>query len=331
MPPARLLLHPTARRSPLHECPPPEDNFLEDVVRGLSATPKTLPCKYLYDRRGSELFDRICQLEEYYPTRTELRIMELQGDSMAWLLGSGTLVIEFGSGSSLKTRLLLDCLNRPAGYVPIDISKEHLLESAETLQVEYPHIPVHPVWADFTLPLSLPPAVESYAPRLVYFPGSTIGNFSHGRAKTFLHWIHDLVGNGGELLIGVDLKKDPYRLLRAYDDSRGVTAAFNLNLLERIKRELDADIEVENFRHEARWNSSEGRIEMHLVARRPCQFRVNGSTFHFMEEESIWTESSYKYTPHEFQMLALDAGFRAHDLWIDPDNLFSVHLLRAIA
>ena len=308
--------------------PEPENaRFAEDARAGLRAQPKTLPCKYLYDTRGSQLFERICELPEYYPTRTELEIMREHAGAMARALGPDVLLVEYGSGSSLKTRLLLDVLKNPAAYLPVDISREHLLASAAALQAEYPSLRVEPVCADFSTPFKLPAPARVARRRVVYFPGSTIGNFSFAHAAQLLAEARALCGDGGALLVGVDLRKDRATLERAYDDAQGVTASFNLNLLQRMNRELDADFQLAQFRHRALWNEEHARIEMHLVSAVAQEVQLDGERFQFRAGESICTEHSHKYTPESFARLAERAGLRVVRAWKDPAARFSVQLL----
>jgi len=308
---------------------PTTETFLRDVVSGLQRPQKEIPCKYFYDKRGSELFDQICELPEYYPTRTEISIMHSSGTQMAEKVGPGRLVVEYGSGSSLKTRILLDHLEEPAGYVPIDISGEHLEDSVAALRHEYPGLNVHPICADYTVPIDLPSEPDS-AP-LVFFPGSTIGNFTPSEAVDFLKRTCELVGPSGGALVGVDLKKDKDRLEQAYDDADGVTAEFNRNVLHRMKRELDADLQTDAFEHRAVYNEDQGRVEMHLVSLSDQDVRVAGEhTFRLEEGETIRTECSYKYHVEEFADLANAAEFEVEEVWIDPDQLFSVQYLGAV-
>jgi dimethylhistidine N-methyltransferase len=288
---------------------------------------KEIQCKYLYDERGSQLFDAICELEEYYPTRTEMRIMDQHGAEMAELLGSGILLIEYGSGSSTKTPILLRHLQRPAGYVPIDIAREHLLRSAERLKSEFPQLKILPVCTDYTMPFELPEIDRPVSRRVVYYPGSTIGNFHPDEARQFLRRIAGVCGSGGGLLLGVDLRKSPEILEPAYNDSAGVTAAFNLNLLERINRELGADFDLDQFEHRAIYNEERSRIEMHLISRRDQTVRVAGRAFSFETGETILTECSYKYTFEGFAELAASAGFNVKRVWTDDQQLFSVQYL----
>lgn len=307
---------------------PASDDLLAAVLAGLDQEPKTLPCKLLYDRHGSQLFDRICELPEYYPTRTEMRIMRRHVPAMASALGRRCLVVELGSGSSTKTRRLLDALHDPAAYVPVDISREHLLAAAQRLKSEYPSLEVLPVCADYTQPMRLPTPSRDAQRRAVYFPGSTIGNFHPDQARRFLGRIAELVGHGGALLIGVDLRKDPSILVPAYDDATGVTAEFNLNVLRRLNRELDADFRIDQFRHEARWNDTASRIEMHLVAQTDQVIDIAGRMFTLGAGESIRTECSYKHTLEGFAKLAGDA-FDVQNVWLDDARLFSVQYLVA--
>jgi dimethylhistidine N-methyltransferase len=319
----------TTEATPLVAGPGPErERFLADVVEGLARPQKEIPCKWLYDERGSALFERICELEEYYPTRTELSIMEAHVRGMADGLGPGCMLVEYGSGSSLKTQLLLHHLRSPAAYVPVDISPEALAGALERLGQRFPGLEIRPVCADFTGPLALP-EVPAARRRAVYFPGSTIGNFHKADAVSFLARVRRECGPGGALLIGVDLLKERGILERAYDDRRGVTAAFNLNLLERANRELGADFRTEEYRHVARFDERHGRIEMHLAARTTQRISVDGRAFTIAAGETIFTESSYKYALPEFEALAAIAGWRLARAWTDPRAWFAVILLDA--
>jgi dimethylhistidine N-methyltransferase len=311
------------------ECAPRDarEAFLADVLGGLRQPQKQIPCKWLYDARGSDLFERICGLAEYYPTRTELDIMESHAAGMAALLGEQCAVIEYGSGSSLKTHLLLRHLHRPVAYLPIDISAAALAEATARLRRNFPELRIRPVCGDFTAPLSLPLEGIGAHRRAVYFPGSTIGNLHKPEVVGFLRDTAAQCGAGGALLIGVDLRKDPAILERAYDDPRGVTAAFDLNLLARIDRELGGDFRLERFRHEARWDERHGRIEMHLVSTEDQVVTVAGEALGFARGESIWTESSYKYALGEFAALAAVAGWSCEQTWTDPRAWFSVQYL----
>lgn len=311
------------------DCKPKLASFRDTVLQGLAAHPKVMEPKFLYDEEGSRLFERICELPEYYPTRTEMAILDRYAEAMRDAVGKHATLIEFGSGSSRKVRLLLDRL-QPSSYVAIDISREQLLEACTELSGLYPTLPITAVCADYSRPLDWQDAGEQpEARKLAFFPGSTIGNFHPDEAIAFLVNVRRMVGEGGGLLIGVDLKKEKKRLHAAYNDSAGVTAAFNLNLLHRINRELGGDFIPERFRHHALYNEAEGRIEMHLVslcAQRVC---IAEREFSFVEGESIHTENSYKYTPAGFQALAAQAGFRAGEVWQDEEDLFSVHYLEA--
>lgn len=298
------------------------DAFRRDVLGGLSGTPKSIPSKYFYDERGSQLFDAITKTAEYYPTRTELAIMEASVRELADQIGTGAILVEYGSGSSLKTRALLDAVDL-AAYVPIDISGEHLLSTAATLRQAYPGLHVAPVVADYTGEFELP-ALPPASKRVVYFPGSTIGNFDRAQASSFLQHAAEVAGPGGGLLIGIDLVKDRATLEAAYDDAAGVTSAFNLNLLDRINRELDGSFDRDAFRHYAVWNEAERRIETYLVSQREQDATVSGITFHFDDGEAIHTENSHKYTVEGFAASAAEAGFALRHAWTDPDDLFAV-------
>jgi len=310
----------------LHDYHPEPVHLRDEVIAGLSKTNKELPCKLFYDERGSQLFGRICALEEYYPTRTETRIMVSHGGDMAAAIGAKCLLIEYGSGSSEKTRILLDDLNDPVGYVPIDISRDHLLESSTRIARAYPRLEVLPVCADYEQPIDIPVPIREAESRLVYFPGSTVGNFHPSQARQFLVRMAKQAGSGGRLLIGVDLKKDADILNRAYNDGEGVTASFNRNILVRINRELGTRFDPNRFAHHAYYNEAAGRIEMHLVSRDRQTICLDGVEFVFEEGESIWTESSYKYAPDEFARLAASAGFESESVWTDENELFSVQL-----
>lgn len=306
---------------------PETGNFIDDVLHGLRQNPKTLPCKYLYDRRGSELFDAICELPEYYPTRTELAILESTIDEMAKGIPGNGSIIEFGSGGNRKIRKLLDRFRQKQKYVPIDISRDHLLASSKELQNDYPALHVIPVCADYTKPLALPDEILDDPNRLVFFPGSTIGNFEPQEARLLLGLLKDAAGQHGKLIIGVDLVKDANILHQAYNDEQGVTANFNKNLLVRINRELDSHFDLDCFQHEARFNEDKSRIEMHLVSLRDQAVRICGDEIHFKKGETIFTESSYKYTIEGFARLAKQEGYVVEKTWQDERNWFSMHLL----
>jgi len=303
---------------------PAAQTFYDDVVAGLSRPERSLPCKYFYDERGSKLFEQICQLDEYYLTRTELSIMRRHAGQMAEQIGRGVMLVEYGSGSSIKTRILLDHLADPVAYVPVDISRDHLQQSADDLHRHYPDLEVLPVCADFTEDFELPVSRREPTHDAVYFPGSTIGNFQPQAAQAMLRRIVRLCGCGGGLLIGIDLQKDARTLEAAYDDSQGVTAQFNLNLLRRINRELDGDIRVQDFRHLARYNEALGRIEIYLVSRCDQTIRVGDHSFDLAEGETIHTENSHKYTIDGFADLAAAAGLTLRRHWTDPQDRFAV-------
>jgi L-histidine Nalpha-methyltransferase len=303
-------------------------DFAASVLSGLGRAQKRLEAKYLYDEEGSRLFDRICELEDYYPTRTEASILRENAHRLLEILPAGTALVELGSGSSTKTRLLLDVLPEISAYVPLDISREHLHAAAAHIAADYRALRVQPVVADFTGRLALNPALEA-VPKVLFFPGSTIGNFTVPEAQALLTRLRRLP-NVVALVIGADLRKDVDRLIRAYDDREGVTAAFNRNLLVRINRELGGDFEPGYFGHEARWNPSQSRIEMHLVSLRSHSVQVAGHVFDFAEGETIHTENSHKFSLEGFRALARDAGWASHDVWTDPASLFSVHILTPV-
>jgi L-histidine Nalpha-methyltransferase len=315
--------------TPILDLAPATEKFRADVLRGLHRRHKRLPCKYFYDAAGSRLFDAICRLSEYYPTRVELNLLREHAGEMAKRLGPKVALIEYGSGSSVKTRLVLDALDHPAAYLPVDISREHLLTSAEKLAADYPGLIVRPVCADFTRNVKLPADLPIGARRVVYFPGSTIGNFGPRPATRLLRGMARLIGPGGGVLIGADLKKDARVLEAAYDDAAGVTAAFNRNLLERINRDLQGSFDIQAFRHHALYNPKFGRVEMHLISTRPQTVRVAGERIDFAEGESIHTESSYKFTLQGLHALAARAGPRARQDWTDPRRWFSVSYFTA--
>lgn len=308
---------------------PAVEQFRDDVVEALSRQPqRELPTQYLYDERGSQLFDRICELPEYYPTRTELAIMERDAGAMAEAIGPGALIVEYGSGSSIKTRRLLERLPQAAGCVLVDISRDHLLRSAEALAARFPEVEVLPVCADFTAPFDVPATQATVQRRVVYFPGSTIGNFLPDQALGLLRQMGEQVGVGGGLLIGTDLRKDPSVLEAAYNDAQGVTAEFNLNLLRRINRELGANFRLDAWRHQAIYDQELGRIEMLLISRDDQTIEVAGQRFEVAQGESIRTEYSHKYAIEGFHRIAGKAGFEPVTVWTDPQQLFAVHLLQ---
>jgi dimethylhistidine N-methyltransferase len=309
---------------------PEGDSFLDDVLTGLARPQKTLPPKYFYDARGCELFEQICEQPEYYPTRTELAIMREHAGAMANFLGPDCQLIEFGSGSSRKTRILIERLQPPL-YVPIDIADGALRAAAVGLAQQFPWLNIFGVCADYTRPLTLPKFVgEPIRRKAVYFPGSTIGNFTPQEAIEFLQLARRMVGLGGALLVGVDLKKDKRVLDAAYDDAAGVTAAFNLNLLARINRELGGDFQLRRFCHKASYDVDKGRIEMHLESLAAQFVHVAGERLSFSLGETIHTEISCKYSVEEFRSVAQRAGFAPSQTWIDAANLFSVHGMIAV-
>lgn len=305
----------------------PAGSFRKDVIAGLSLPQKAVPPKYFYDARGSRLFEAICRLKEYYPTRSELALTRRHLAAIARFAGGGCELIEYGSGASVKTRLLLRRL-RPARYVPVDISESALRAAAGRLGREFPWLEVAAVAGDFSRPMKLPP-VRGRGRRVVYFPGSTIGNLTPAEAQAFLRMTRRQVGAGGAMLVGVDLKKDASVLHAAYNDAKGVTAAFNLNLLARINRELRGDFDLRRFRHYAFYNAALGRIEMHLVSLAPQRVKIGAHRFAFETGESIHTENSYKYSIGGFRALAKSAGFRAKEVWLDPEGRFALHGLAA--
>ena len=306
-----------------------DPQFRADVLDGLARRPRAIPARWFYDRRGSELFEAITDLPEYYPTRTETGILGAIAGDLAARVPAGSAVIEFGSGSSTKTPLVLDAVT-PAAYVPIDISGDFLRQSAKDLAGRFPGLEVVPLEADFTRPLKLPAAVAD-KPKLGFFSGSTIGNLIPLMAVDLLRAMRASLGEGALLLIGMDRIKDPAVLVPAYDDAAGVTAAFNLNLLERINRELDGTIPVDAFRHVARWNDDRARIEMHLEAVRDAEFTVDGRPFAIAAGETIHTENSHKYGPRDARILLRAGGWTPVAEWTDPDGRFAVILTEAQA
>jgi dimethylhistidine N-methyltransferase len=297
--------------------------FLDDAVAGLTAAPKRLPPKYFYNKRGSALFERICELDEYYLTRTELAIMRDHAPAMADALGPEVLLIEPGSGASIKVRILVEHLRDVVGYVPVDISGRHLEHVVQQLRRDLPDLAVRPVHADFMRPFELPD-VPAAGRRVIYFPGSTIGNLAPDQAVAWLEQMGELAGPGGGLLIGVDLKKNVAILEAAYNDAEGVTRDFNLNLLVRLRDELGADVQVDRFEHRAFYNESESRIEMHLVSTERQTIRLDHTEVHFEPGETIHTESSYKFDLDQFRKLAAEAGWRRAAFWTDENDYFSV-------
>ena len=310
-----------------HDLHPTPADFAAEVLAGLRRRPRYIPPKFFYDARGSQLFDAITGTPEYYLTRTEVEVLRANATEIAARVGTGSLLVEPGGGSCAKVRILLEGL-RPCAYVPMDISREHLRAAAEQVAAEFPWLEVHAACTDFTRAMELPAGAPE-GPRVAFFPGSSIGNFDPAAAVGFLAAVAELVGPGGFLLIGVDLKKDRAVLDAAYDDAAGVTAAFNLNLLARINRELGADFDLGAWRHRAFYDEARGRVEMHLLSQREQTVHIAGEAFVFAAGETLHTENSYKYGVEEFQGLAARAGFRPEAVWTDARGLFSVHLLRA--
>jgi L-histidine N-alpha-methyltransferase len=307
-----------------------QDVFREDVIAGLSLPQKALPPKYFYDAAGSRLFERICRLPEYYPTRTELAVTRKHLRDIARFAGRGSAIIEYGSGESLKTRLLLRAA-RPSIYVPVDISPEALRGAERRLQREFPRLRIQAVAGDFSRPFGIDRYLgeNRKARRVVYFPGSTIGNLSPEEAHAFLRMTRGQVGAKGAMLVGVDVKKDPVMLHAAYNDAKGVTGAFNLNLLARINRELGADFDLRRWRHYAFYNARRSRVEMHLAALSRQVVNLGKHRFVFEPGETIHTENSYKYSVDDFRALAARAGFEGVKLWTDSKNYFALHGLTA--
>ena len=303
--------------------------FRADVLSGLAAPIRAVPARWLYDRRGSELFERITELPEYYPTRVERGLLERYSADVARIAGTGDAVVEFGSGSSAKTPILLRAV-APSAYVPIDISGNFLRDSSAVLQKDFPDLPIYPVEGDFMKPIVLPPEVAR-ATKLGFFPGSTIGNMVARTSVDLLRAMKDTLGVGAFLLIGMDRLKDVDTLIRAYDDAQGVTAAFNMNLLHRINAELNGDIPLDAFRHRAIWNDRMARIEMHLEAVRNVAFAVEGQSFAFKAGETIHTENSHKYGLRDSRLLLRAAGWGLCREWTDEDDQFALILAEAEA
>lgn len=310
----------------VHDFKPSFSNFKTEILFGLQQLQKSIHAKYLYDKRGSELFEEITRLEEYYPTRTEISILEQNKKEIASCIGTDSVLMEFGSGSSTKTRILLSELRKLTAYVPIDISKEFLHDSAEGLALLYPELNIEAICADYTALMDFPvfkPSVRKVA----FFPGSTIGNFEPLEAQRFLCNLSRTLEKGDGLIIGVDLKKDPSLLHSAYNDRKGITAEFNLNLLRRMNRELEANFHIENFRHHAFFNEKIGRIEMHLISLREQRVDIGNVPISFREGETIHTENSYKYSLQEFIDLASHNGFSPKRVWVDANHWFAVFYL----
>jgi len=305
----------------------PEEDFAASLIAGLSRQPKQLACKFFYDAEGSHLFDAICAMPEYYQTRTELALLARHAGEIARLIGPDIEIVEFGAGALTKIRILLDALERPAAYSPLDISGDYLGQVVRALAGDYPALTLRPIVADFTQALAIP-ALAGTPRRAGFFPGSTIGNFRPDAAATLLRRMRATL-NGGGLLIGVDLVKDPRRLHAAYNDSAGITEAFNKNLLVRANRDLGADFDPDGFAHYAPYNSAAHRIEMYLVSLKRQSVHVAGRRFDFAAGEPVHTEDSHKYTIEAFRELAAHAGFRPRAVWTDPERLFSLHWLES--
>jgi L-histidine Nalpha-methyltransferase len=301
--------------------------FRGDVLAGFRARPRAVPARWFYDRAGSELFERITELPEYYPTRVETALLAAHSSDVAAIVGPGRAVVEFGSGSSIKTPHLLEAI-APAAYVPIDISGDFLRESAAALASDFPKLSILPVEADFMFPITPPPEIASL-PKLGFFPGSTIGNMVARTAVNLLRAMLETLGQGAMLLIGIDRIKDEQVLIRAYDDAEGVTAAFNLNLLHRINRELDANIPIDAFRHRAVWNDRYARIEMHLEAMRDVRFGIDGERFEMRAGETIHTENSHKYGPRDARLLLRAGAWTPIAEWTDAEDCFALILAEA--
>jgi dimethylhistidine N-methyltransferase len=308
--------------------------FEEEVICGLKKTPRCIPPKFFYDKRGSHIFDDICETDEYYVTRTEIDLLKKHSAEIAQLIGKNCLLVEPGSGNSQKVRVLLDEL-KPQTYLPMDISRDYLASAAQELADEYPWLDVHAACVDYTAPIDLSfvdnstdinsEKTNNNIRKVAFFPGSSIGNFEKSHAANFLENMANMLGENGGLLIGVDLKKDPSTLHAAYNDTDGITAEFNLNLLARINRELGANFNINDFSHHAFYNENKGRIEMHLMSDRSQSVFIDSEYFHFKKGETIHTENSYKYHIEEFQDLASKAGFKARRVWTDESKLFSLH------
>lgn len=301
--------------------------FRDEIVRCLRAGIKTIPAKYLYDARGAELFGRICELDEYYLTRTEVRILRDHAEEMASMIGPGCVLVECGGGSGLKTRTLLDYLQRPAAYMPLDVSQEQLNRSVSELVNSYPKLAVVPILADFTRDPDIQSRPQSAGRTVVYIPGSTIGNFERGDARELLRWCRVVCGADGVVLVAVDLEKDRDIVVPAYDDSAGVTAAFTLNVLHRMNRELGANFRLDQFEYRVLYNESEGRVEMYLRSLVDQTVDIGGEDIAFRKGECARTEYSYKYSRERFADLAASAGLSVRKVWTDPDNLFSIQYL----
>jgi dimethylhistidine N-methyltransferase len=319
-----MTAHPLTALQPASAAPPATSDLLSDVIAGLSSDPRALPCKYFYDERGAALFQKICELPEYYVTRTELDILSRHHAEIAAQIGPNVELIGLGTGAGTKTRILIKALEKPAAYIPVDISEKQLRKSTASFQKIFPKLEILPVCADYLQPVVLPSPRHKPARNVVYFPGSTIGNFEPNEALEFLRRIANVSGRGGGLLIGVDLQKDQNVIEAAYNDKDGVTAQFNLNLLEHINRETGANFDLSRWQHRAIYNSKAGRIEMYLISATDQTVRIQDQQFHFRAGEKILTERSYKHTPEGFIALAGQAGFDFVKFWTDDARLFGV-------
>ena len=307
--------------------PPSEGALLSEVLAGLKAHPKRLHPKYFYDEKGSELFDRITELPEYYLTRTEIAILKARLPAFAREFGHHARVIEPGSGSGVKTRILLDALQAPAAYVPVDISPTYLMQAAEELQQRYPATDILPVCADFTQPFNLPAGWRPFDRTLVFFPGSTIGNLEPREAIRLLEAMGRMAGRHGKVIVGADLKKDPRILEAAYNDAQGVTAQFNLNILAHLNRRFDANFDLDRFHHYAFWNRRASRVEIHLVSNDDQTVRIAGQRIFIARDESLWTESCHKYDLAQLRTMARQAAMKVEDVWMDEERKFSVQIM----
>ncbi len=319
-----MTAHPLRALQPASAAPPATSDLLSDVIAGLSSDPRALPCKYFYDERGAALFQKICELPEYYVTRTEIDILSRHHSEIAAQIGPNVELIGLGTGAGTKTRIVIEALEKPAVYVPVDISEKQLRKSSAFFRKIFPNLEILPVCADYLQPVVLPSPRHKPARNVVYFPGSTIGNFEPPEALEFLRRIANVAGQGGGLLIGVDLQKDQNVIEAAYNDQAGVTAEFNLNLLAHINRETGANFDLTQWRHRAIYNSEAGRIEMYLISATDQTVRMQDRQFHFRAGEKILTEHSYKHTPEGFIALARQAGFDFVKLWTDDARLFGV-------
>jgi dimethylhistidine N-methyltransferase len=305
----------------------PDEEFMLDVRNGLARTPKRIPSKYFYDARGSELFEQICEQPEYYLTRTELEVLKQNADDMSAAIGPRAVLVEYGSGAGIKTRLLLDAMRDPVGYVPVEISTSALSASVQSLTEEFPDVDMLPVAADFTQPVDLPSPEQAARRTVIFFPGSTLGNFEQREAIGLLRTMHLEMGSNGSAIVGIDLKKDSAILEAAYNDAAGVTREFTLNLLTRINRELDGDFDLAQFGHRARYNALAGRIETHIVSHAEQSVRVGSESFAFSRGESMLVEYSCKYSLEDFAAMAARAGLRVVRTWTDPQQWFAVQML----